>query len=357
MTIFLLLRLRPVFLRKMMLLPVACISMLPAFLSAQSTAVGSETESVIQVVSLPLEWEIGEKQHWEIRKKRTDFKWQRQVSKQQAVLPFTVELLERDALGYRIAWTYGMAELEIAPAEQHAFLRDFMKLNEGLRLEIQTDTEFIDLVLRNTDEVVTHYEKVAARLKKFLQSSEFSPEHLEKVNQVLEPLMKRENVARTIMTDPELFFYYFGGSYALDFDEEFPDVLPNPFGGPLLPATVRVRVKEYDSHNNELVILWNQSLDSEKAGRILQESFKRLLKMGDLAQENNASVELEIQDRHLYRMNTVTGWPYAIESTRTAHSNQWKRVEEKRFMRAEQKEVEKPSGKSLQEPSPEESVR
>jgi hypothetical protein len=74
-------------------------------------------------------------------------------------------------------------------------------------------------------------------------------------------------------------------------------------------------------------------------------------------EENNASVELEIQDRHLYRMNTVTGWPYAIESTRTAHSNQWKRVEEKRFMRAEQKEVEKPSGESLQEPSPEESVR
>lgn len=204
-------------------------------------------------------WEVGDEYRIEYFRERTNLRnGVLKAGKAWAIITARVE--EKTPDGYVIAWTNDDAGLDnyaqgagAKVKEIEAFMADISK---NLRIEIQTADTGFPTGLRNRDEMVSHM-KVATQ--KILTTLDSDPKMQAKIQSALQQVLNPQMVETQALTDAYFVYGLMGGSYRGGQVDTYDIELPFPFGGPPIPATLHVLLREFDEQTG-LARITSQSI-------------------------------------------------------------------------------------------------
>jgi hypothetical protein len=273
-----------------------------------SAAAAAQPEAPL--VELPTDWKVGETLRLEIVQERIDSAGGKETpgGTSRGILEARVQA--RNETGYVFVWTYSAGWFdEIAQGRLPVSTQRLQEVAGDLSLVMQTDESGVPQRLLNRDEAVGVFKRVLDELLKEKQGEPPPPE----VAEVVAMFTKPEVVESLLLRSAQVF--YFAGGAALEVGEaiEYADSLPNPFGGDPFPSRGVIALQEHRPERDEAMIVWHQEIDREKASAAIAAILRRLMPVA----KDEEMPTLDVRDRAVFTMDTKTGWPRAVEWSRT----------------------------------------
>jgi hypothetical protein len=105
-------------------------------------------------------------------------------------------------------------------------------------------------------------------------------------------------------------------------------LLPNPFGGEAFPAMGSFAVAGYDKKSGKAEIDWNQRIQPEAAGRVLNNTLKKLAEQqGKHIGEELLAKNYKIEDSAKFVVDVPTGWVLSLTQSRTVMTDSGSQVD------------------------------
>ncbi len=282
------------------------------FLLLSSAAAAAQPEPEPAVVELPTDWKVGETLRLEVVKERIDAAGGKETPAGTSRSILEARVKARNRQGYVFVWTYSAGWLdEVAQGRLPVSTERLQEVAGDLSLVMQTDETGVPQRLLNRDEAVAVFKRVLDELFKGKQGEPPAPA----VSEVVAMMTKPEVVESLLLRSAQVFYFVCGAALAVGETVEYADALPNPFGGDPFPSKGSFLLQEHRPERDEAVIAWQQEIDREKASAAIAAILRRL--MPDGGPTDAEMPTLDIRDRATYTMDTKTGWPRAVEWSRT----------------------------------------
>lgn len=293
-------------------LPVAqAVELEPApSIAGASTPVSAEVEFTAFA-----NWQVGDEYRIEYSRERTDLRDGNPVTgKAWAIIKSRVE--EKTPEGYLVTWTYEDVVLEhyaldtdAKRKKMEAFIADIYK---NFRTEIQTTDTGFPTGIRNRDELVSLMKTMSETILTTLHSD---PEMRAKERSVWQQVLNPQVVENLMLMDAYLVYGLMGGSYRGGQVDTYDTELPFPFGGPPIPATLHVLLREFDEQTGLARITSQSTPDPIQMSKAVIEWMTRMAKsQGQPAPEPSQIPEIYIQDTTDFLYDRKMGLPREVTS-------------------------------------------
>lgn len=256
-------------------------------------------------LTLPSNWSAGTTLQYDIIRVKENVR-NGVTNTSRARTPLTIEVLERKAAGYRIAWATGRSTVE-EPKQLDESQKRLLNLADGLKLVLRTDTAGTPEELVNRVEVAGTYKKILGEIRANLAANGMSAEKIAQATAPVEMLTQPERVPALALKEPNIFFLATGGEYVLGQVRSYEDQLPNPLTGKALVTQAQTKLQEVRTATSEAVIEWSQEPKSPEPN-------------------------LTLRDTASYLVDTKTGWPKRVQFERTLTAGGTRRVERTEFV-------------------------
>jgi hypothetical protein len=279
-------------------------------IAGASTAISADVKFAILA-----DWEVGDSYRIEYSAKR--------INRRNGVLNtggawavITASVEEKTPDGYLVAWINedvglnNYAQGAGAKAKEiEAFLVDISK---NLRTEIVTADTGFPTGLRNIDEMVS---QMAALSDKILTTLETHPEMQAKLRSVMQQTLNPQFVEIGALRDAYLVYGLMGGTYRGGQVDTYDTELPFPFGGPPIPATLHVLLREFDEQAGMARIVSQSIPDAAQLKEAMVEWMTRIVtSQGQPAPDPSQVPELQMQDTTEYLYDFRMGLPREVKS-------------------------------------------
>ncbi|MBL8858356.1 MAG: hypothetical protein JNL28_07635 [Planctomycetes bacterium] len=304
--------------------------MLLAILALSCAAVAAEDDKVVQ---LPHSWSVGTKYHIEFTKTREDIEDGLPKKTASSRTPIDVEVIAKREDGYTFRWTFGkpIAGAEVKVGQ--ALIDKVTALVDGLRMDLLIDSAGSVTGLANAAEMDAHIEKMSQRLFAELGSlGALEDSQLALLKKAVAE-MKGPAFQASYVSYPQMFYMPAGAALTVGEKNMYEDRLPNPFGGEPLPSKAYLQLRELRTAANEAVVEWRQSIDSDRAGPILDASIRAYAKrIGQELPEGAAAMSFDaIEDASTFVYDLATGIPKSVVSSRTTTIAGRRRIDSQEF--------------------------
>ncbi|HVF65844.1 MAG TPA: hypothetical protein VNE58_17810 [Casimicrobiaceae bacterium] len=281
--------------------------LLSAALAVASNIVLAQTV----VVEPAKQWKVGDEVRYERVKMRSDSNAAKPASGRTHI---AIKVIEANASGFLVAWRYGRSASDSpSPAAAEA-IEQMQQMIEGLEyvLELKPSGELS--ALRNWQEV---RDKALALVDKVMPPAA-SATHKHAVAQTKALFATREGVQNVLLREVQLFFMLYGWQLDVGESKSHDELLPNPLGGPPLPAIATVRVTSLDG--DMAMLRYTLAFDRAKAGKIIADSLAAVAKRMGKPTDDLAKVasSLEVNDEAELAFDVKSRWPQKLTHERVS---------------------------------------
>lgn len=275
-----------------------------------STAVPAEVELTIHA-----EWQVGDTYRIDYSAERiTRRNGELETHGSWAVITMRVE--ERSPDGYVVAWTN--EDLGLSDRAQHSDAKVkeleayLVEMARNLRTEIVTADTGFPTSLRNIEEMMSHMKSLS---EKFVSMLESQPEKQGKFRSFLQHNLTAQFIQTRGLMDAYLVYGLMGGTYRGGQVDTYDTEVPFPFGGPPIPATTYVLLREYDEQAG-LARITSQSIpDAAQLNDAMLRWMTRMAKSQGQPPPHPSQVpDLRIQDTTVYLYDFNMGLPREVVS-------------------------------------------
>lgn len=319
-------------------LVVALLSALPMLSAAAADATAPAPEKIKWV----LPWKDGVSLTYAEDHATTDeTKPQRERSR--STSNTVIRITESSADGFVQTWTGSGYKYEVLEGDkvEEARMKAFASALEDLPVEAQLDAAGNFTKLRNIDVIAPRVRTASRPLVEGMIEDALAQIPDEKVR-----AQKRAEAASMVdramdtMVSPAMMesilsrdLSWYNGFVGIDLEPDMEygvDVdLPNAAGGPAIPAKLTFSLSVSEDSPDDIFVVYEQAMDSEKAQAALRANAVRLT--GEEAQKALANVEISVKDEGLFVVHRPTGVVEMFESTRTTTVSGKEKVERTRL--------------------------
>jgi hypothetical protein len=192
-----------------------------------------------------------------------------------------IEVIEASSEGFILGYTLTSIELPSSgDLEANERARQIAELTVGLTFEIEVSDFATMEGIRNFDEVAPAIEaSVQVVLETVRQDSD--PEEFAAFEaafgQILSAYATEEGVLTSGVPHMSFFLMPFGWDIETAALYEVDNELPNPLGGPAIPALAYIEVNDSDEAEGEIIFTWTQELSGPEAEAALLETMRALI--------------------------------------------------------------------------------
>jgi len=237
-----------------------------------------------------------------------------------SLLHVTLEVLESGAQGMVVRWSHArpvQAGAEEAPAAPVSDADVIWELVKEIRYELGFDAAGNFVELRNYDEVQPLVDRMLEQLGAIMARRGNAEAAQQATAMVQRLFSSRANLESVLLREPRLFFLPLGKSFSPDAPQKYEAQLPNPFGGPGLPAHGILRLDWVD-HNKQLAAFtMEQTLDPGSVRIVLESLFERMPPERRPKDLDMSQIKVEIGDLGKYTVNLDTSFPERMDFART----------------------------------------
>jgi len=279
-------------------------------IASASTAVPGEVEFTILA-----EWDVGDEYRIDYSAERIDQRnGELKTYDSWAVIRARVD--EKTPDGFLVVWTNEEVGLSDHAQHSDAKVKEFeaylVEMGRNLRTEIVTADTGFPTGLRNTDEMISQMKSIAEGILSMLKSQ---PELQARLRSVMQQNLTAQFVETRSLMDAYLVYGLMGGAYRGGRVDTFDTEVPFPFGGPPIPATLHVLLREYDEQAG-LARITSQSIpDAAQLNDAMLGWMTRMAKsQGQPAPDPSQVPDLRIQDTTEYLYDFRMGLPREVVS-------------------------------------------
>lgn len=280
-----------------------------ALLALPALALTARAQTV--VVEPEQRWKLNQEIRYQRTRTRIDSRADKPVT---ARTPVTIKVIEARPTGYVISWRYGRTESAVA-SDAGEVAEKLLQKVDGFEYIVELDRSGEFKALRNWQEV---RDKTLALFDQLLPASTASPAEQSAVAQIRNLFTTREGVSNFLLREVQLFFMLYGWRFEQGESETYDEQLPNPLGGPPLPAKATITAKKVDQQ--AAVLHYTLEFDRDKAGKILADSLAALAKRMNKPTDELATIatSLEVNDEAELSFDVRSRWPLKLWHERRA---------------------------------------
>jgi hypothetical protein len=225
-----------------------------------------------------------------------------------STLPIRLEVIQQDASGFRLAWTYGTTVLEENTGDPvNAWA---LSLFDGLRVELRTDASGRVLSVANARTVKEFLVAARRRLQTELAVLELDDEVRITVTKALHLLTDPEISANLPLPDIEFLLHICGRALEPGKWQRF-DFMPAALGGESSGGMVSYLLRSLDEERARASIEWRNE-ESALAKEFLGALFRILAEAA-----GKPTQKLQIRDAGAIEFDLESGWPARVSHERT----------------------------------------
>jgi len=300
--------------------------------AAATLLVTAAADSFAQGVSIHVDgrWKAGDEVRYERVKSRTD---SAAATPFVTYTPVTIQVIETSPMRHLLRWRDGRSRTEGVPAAASALVEQLQERFANFEYVIELDRMGAITALRNWEAVrdaAFAAMDAAAAAPGGASGAAAQPDA---VAQVRALFSSRESVERYLLREVQLFFMLYG--WRLDPGEKtsYEDQLPNPLGGPALPATATIELASAD--RQRATLRYTLDFDRDKAGRLLADSLAALAARSGIAASGVEAVakSLQVRDTAELTFDLQARWPARLVHERNIRIQDRSRVDRLSFER------------------------
>jgi hypothetical protein len=292
---------------------VFCIS---AMLLTNCAACLSAEKADSNEISLIPMWEKGEKRAYQVIKTREQNKSPEKSTSRTTV---EIQVLEENDSGYKMQWKWGKVTFDDAVQASNPIVQKFAKLQEGLTIKFRIDEAARIEEVENWEELRDYLLKGLDIIKDECRAIMPEDELLKMTNQMRSMFTSKDQIRIFCIGDIQLYMAAIGQELDPSKPFEYEDKIANPFGGEPLPTKGKFFLKAGDEKSGNVVVIWEQVFDSDKALKAIAEGMGKMTPEPENARREMLSQlkDFSIEDRGEYLINEYSGWIEKMSHTRT----------------------------------------
>lgn len=249
-------------------------------------------------------WQVGDIVSYDVRREKT--------GDQSGTLSFqlTIRVLEASDTGYLLDCQYSHLELH-GPMPTNLSERELhnriMTAMDGLRVLARASElgEFIGVV--NKEEVQEHADNL---FREMLGTIPY-PELRERLEQTFKAVIIPEIMEASAVQDVGILLFPFGVSLTLNEKVSGQTELPNPLGGPPIPAKQVVELTQLDPRTAKATIVIDQRMDPESFGEMMETLVQRMgidMEAEDRSELRKVLQSMKVEHHMLFELDLHGAW-------------------------------------------------
>lgn len=221
---------------------------------------------------------------------------------------------------YTFAWTY-RAEGD-APGLREPRFDLATNTLEGRPIVFRTDTAGTPYQIANGDSLRAALDGALRRL-----APRLDPTDRVLLDGVRATAASNSGLEDMLLSDADRFHLASGSRYPVGRPVTYRSVLPNPFGGPPIPALARFELRRRAPGDSVLTVQWRQTPDSEALARILIDMLNEVAPGGPRLSPAEVARRFGIEERATYVLDPETGRPLRMTYLKTVRFGDRTRTE------------------------------
>lgn len=279
-------------------------------IAGDSTAVPGEVEFAILA-----EWQVGDEYRIDYSAERINRR-NGKLETQSSWAVITARVEEKTPDGYVVVWANKDVGLDGRAPDTHAKANEIegflLEMGKNLRTEIVTADTGFPTGLRNTDEMMS---RMKSMLERILGTLESQPEKQARLRSVMQQNLTARFVETRGLMDAYLVYGLMGGTCRGGHVDTYDTDVPFPFGGPPIPATLHVLLREYDEQAGRARITVQQIPDATRLNEAMEKWMTRTAEsIGRPVPEQSQIPRLIMQDTTEYLFDFEMGLPREVTS-------------------------------------------
>lgn len=285
-----------------------------ALVAAAFLAQASETP---KPVTLPCAWEKGAHFSMELTKSKERWQDSAPLSTQATVTPIDVEVVDKTKDAYVFRWTLHKSVL--VAGEPDAMTDPMAEIMNGIAIDFAADAQGTITSIVAPEKLEGEVAKRIETVAKDLAKQGKTADEVAAFQRGLAPTLRGATWRKLLLNEPQIFTMPSGASLVVGEKRSYESLLPNPFGGAMLPAKAYLELRAVDRTKREATVEWRQTVDSEKASPILEASVREVAKRSGKELPPEASLTFDtIEDATTYVYDLDTGWPKSVVWSRSS---------------------------------------
>ena len=294
--------------------------LLVVVLAAPIALAQSETRGAALVARVPFERVPGERATLRVVRSRSEREGGVLVDSTRAVWLVDERVLAARPRSYTFAWTYRAEGDE--PALREARFDLATNTLEGRPIVFRTDTTGTPYQIANGDSLRAAIDGALRRL-----APRLAPEDGYLLDAVRATAASSSGLEEMLLADMDRFHRTSGSRYPIGRAVTYRSHLPNPFGGPLIPAVSRYELRRRAPGDSVLTVLWRQTPDTEALARILIEMLAEVAPGGPRLSPQEVARRFGVEERATYVLDPRTGRPQRMSAIKTVRFGDRTRTE------------------------------
>lgn len=286
-----------------LLLLAAVLSVAPAVL-AQPEARGAS------LLRVPFERVPGERSTLHVARSRAEREGRALVDSTHGAWLVDERVLAARPRSYTFAWTYR------AEGDEPGLLAPRFDLAtntlEGRPIVFRTDTTGTPYQIANGDSLRAAIDGAVRRL-----AARLGPDARVLLDGVRATAATDAGLEAMLVADVERFHLASGNRYPVGRAVTFRSELPNPFGGPPIPALARYELRRRAPGDSLLTVEWRQTPDAEALARILVDMLAEVAPGALRLTPAEVARRFGIEERATFRLDPGTGRPEQLRYVKT----------------------------------------
>ncbi len=284
--------------------------------SSFSVAWGDDT------ILLQPKWKQGDKAQYEWIKIKYQTKDGQRTKLGESHTDLLIEVLRADAKGFEIGWTFAESKFEAKSKEAKALVSRVTDPFKGLRIiyELEDDGAFVHV--KNWDEVKKRGILLVENMRDLYKTAGKDQKSIDAAMVGVQTMFESRSQFEAIgCRDAQLFLMINGITIASNDPFEYPDILPNPLGGPPFPCVIKYVLKSLDKEKQLATVERTQRFNEKSTQAVLEKTFEGMAKrMGKpMTEADKANLkDLSIKDDAQIIVDLQTGWIRSLSHKRTS---------------------------------------
>jgi hypothetical protein len=290
--------------------------MFAAFVLVVAALVAQATEKP-KPVALPCSWERGARFSMDLTKSKERWQDGKILSNQATLTPIDFEVADKTKDGYVFRWT--LHKSAVVAGETNPMTEPMAEIMDGIAIDFATDAQGTVVSIVAPEKLESEAAKRIDLLAKTLAKQGMNADEVASFCRVLGPNFRGPSWRALLMNEPQIFTMPSGAALVLGEKRAYESLLPNPFGGAMLPANAYLQLRAVDADRHEAIVEWRQTVDSDKASPILEASVREAAKRTGQALPAEAALTFDtIEDATTYVYDLKTGWPKSVVWSRSS---------------------------------------
>lgn len=293
---------------------------LAMLLAAPGVLAQPEARGAAPVIRVPFERVPGERATLQVVRSRAEREGGVLVDSSRAGWLVDERVLAARPRSYTFAWTY-RAEGDDSALREARFDLATNTL-EGRPIVFRTDTAGTPYQIANGDSLRAAIDGALRRL-----APRLAPEDGLLLDAVRATAATSTGLEDMLLADVDRFHLASGGRYPAGRAVTYRSVLPNPFGGPPIPAVSRFELRPPARGDSVLTVTWRQTPDGEALARILIDMLNEVAPGRARLTPAEIARRFGVEERATYFLDHRTGTPHRLTYRKTVRFGDRERTE------------------------------